>query len=790
LTSPITGTNFLILGVLLGSLLVFNSIPAYAITPYFSFDVGSAKWYYQEHGAYVTYYEDSNNGAVNTVQIAFHSTTGNENLSLTFTETGANTGIFTFSLPIKFVSTTGNPGVPSLKTSSTDSVTVTKGITVDTLTIKNPEDPNTTHPTSPTTNQPGWSVKILCDSTNGLDADSDGICGNWETSSGLTITKPGYTSTYTLDCTVGGCPTASEKDIYVEVDWLKGHKPNQASLDNVIAAFATANPSIKLHIQVDEEIPYHWQLVNPPDQGVTGLSDTHFESLKKLYFGTSNDRSPSSGTQINEKLTLKRQVFHYAIFGHSQSSGASGIAEISGQDIFITLGNWAAGTGTQDEQAGTFMHELGHNLNLKHGGNNDINCKPNYLSVMNYPFQFSIYISNRPLDYSRSVLPTLNEASLSESVGVGASTPAGRSTVYGPPTPLTRVTGQSFDWDRDSVTDVNNVPQDINYIGGTTGCGSSSGQSLTGYNDWGNIALDIKTSSGWGDGMVNDDQIKVQSTNNPLKIQYQKQDDDIFISSDIITIVQSYPKNTNIQNEILPDTCIECKSYSTDNLTKQSIDTKNLYMHPNQTEMPDSESSYEDMRIMRSSVVLALLNQTLSLPDCVFSQESDCSIKAIEAKDILKRDLEKLEQNMQNDELYYAMIKLKDISSKIEGLGIYSKEGPLISNIIARGEILLSVDNIVQSTVKSTQSNDVPELVTVDTDNDGIIDSNDNCVLISNTEQVDVDKDGSGDACDSDEGIKDWISILIGILLLGVIYSVIMWHNANKRLKEYQRKTA
>ncbi len=33
------------------------------------------------------------------------------------------------------------------------------------------------------------------------------------------------------------------------------------------------------------------------------------------------------------------------------------------------------------------MHELGHNLGLQHGGADDWNNKPNYLSVMNYLFQ-------------------------------------------------------------------------------------------------------------------------------------------------------------------------------------------------------------------------------------------------------------------------------------------------------------------------------------------------------------------------------------------------------------------
>lgn len=33
------------------------------------------------------------------------------------------------------------------------------------------------------------------------------------------------------------------------------------------------------------------------------------------------------------------------------------------------------------------MHELGHNLGLAHGGDEDVNDKPNYWSVMNYLYQ-------------------------------------------------------------------------------------------------------------------------------------------------------------------------------------------------------------------------------------------------------------------------------------------------------------------------------------------------------------------------------------------------------------------
>ena len=37
-----------------------------------------------------------------------------------------------------------------------------------------------------------------------------------------------------------------------------------------------------------------------------------------------------------------------------------------------------------------------------------------------------------------------------------------------------------------------------------------------------------------------------------------------------------------------------------------------------------------------------------------------------------------------------------------------------------------------------------------DGDGDGVIDDKDNCVSVSNVDQVDTDLDGKGDACDSD----------------------------------------
>jgi hypothetical protein len=67
------------------------------------------------------------------------------------------------------------------------------------------------------------------------------------------------------------------------------------------------------------------------------------------------------------------------------------------------------------------MHELGHNLGLRHGGQDDIQNKPNYLSIMSYSFQMrGLVVSDSDLrfDYARFAGPTLDERNLNEKPGL------------------------------------------------------------------------------------------------------------------------------------------------------------------------------------------------------------------------------------------------------------------------------------------------------------------------------------------------------------------------------------
>ena len=68
----------------------------------------------------------------------------------------------------------------------------------------------------------------------------------------------------------------------------------------------------------------------------------------------------------------------------------------------------------------TFMHELGHNLGLRHGGTETQNCKPNYWSLMSYtelfrsPSTGGYYLSNSRLQFSDGENASINESAIVE----------------------------------------------------------------------------------------------------------------------------------------------------------------------------------------------------------------------------------------------------------------------------------------------------------------------------------------------------------------------------------------
>jgi len=239
--------------------------------------------------------------------------------------------------------------------------------------------------------------------------------------------------------------------------------------------------------------------LTPHKQVVTFCPDTSkaltadaitFDSLKTAHF----DRR-------------KRFTHKYAVYGHFvQCAGpgdcepctpefcgpskwqASGMAEMPGNDLVVSLGGpqyplEPSHTQGRDQaigfQTGTFLHELGHTIGLNHGGalpvpgdvcsytpeQNRLNHKPNYISLMNYRYQFTGinsgafpgdsmpvpapysastvegtpgFIPEARFDFSTMVLPTLNETMLDENVGVSDCAVTGLRDIirYNPSTPV------------------------------------------------------------------------------------------------------------------------------------------------------------------------------------------------------------------------------------------------------------------------------------------------------------------------------------------------------------------
>jgi hypothetical protein len=333
---------------------------------------------------------------------------------------------------------------------------------------------------------------VNCTNWAGLaDKDCDQLADTWETS------PTGYSGLILKN--MGADPNV--KDIFVEIDYRGHHKPRSGVVEAVTTAFANSQVAnvvgyptgIRLHVFVDENIG------DPPTDPCTN-GWTEFNSLKNTWFGTASERSNPT------LLAAKRNTFHYALFIHTQCANppASGTSEILGNDLMISLGYPGWGTdpatgktvGSVAQQEGTFMHELGHNLNLRHGGSSDINCKPNYLSVMNWAFQFPVYTTNPNFpDYSRWLWSSLNESNLTEPTGIGTS---GYQTAIGggiPPNPLVKPfvpTGSPIDYNDNRASTDLHVVRNLNNFGysGTiseSNCNSNTFTTLFGYKDWGDL---------------------------------------------------------------------------------------------------------------------------------------------------------------------------------------------------------------------------------------------------------------------------------------------------------------
>lgn len=336
-----------------------------------------------------------------------------------------------------------------------------------------------------------------------LDSDGDGLLDIWESQGGgIDSNGDGV-----IDLSLyerGARP--DHKDLFYELDRMSGVPYDEEGVVDVIEAFSNAplmNPDgttgITLHIELAsvDMIPF--------DDSWNDLGDEYAAS-KVLYYGSVAEREDPNSANL---LAAKRLCYRYAVIVNNFDDGGLGVAETPGDDLALAFADLEY---EGVVQGSTFMHEIGHNLNLGHGGvvpgsmtsagipeTDDTNYKPNYVSVMNYGFdEFTTGSgSSLPIDFSREVMPTIDESMLDETAGIVSMVTPDVWVFHGVRDPgesprivRVRLTSIMHDWNGDMMFDTS-VVGDLNWLGDGNPDGSdpSPGQSLTGCDDWNNIVL-------------------------------------------------------------------------------------------------------------------------------------------------------------------------------------------------------------------------------------------------------------------------------------------------------------
>lgn len=264
-------------------------------------------------------------------------------------------------------------------------------------------------------------------SANG-DSDGDGLPDAWETT-GVDYNHDGVPD---LDLKALGA-SPNHKDLYIQMDWMvkppsciwlicwggRSFKPSDAAISDVRAAFAAApvtNPDgstgITAHIDAGPD-----SVMNPATGEKWGSrSQAHQVPFKEVLGSTDSNGynwTDFDAIKAGNLSPERANTFHFVLFAdmyqgttsNNCPSGrcSSGISRgVPASDTIVTDGDpsWGAGF-SRIQERGTAMHELGHNLSLRHGGGDDTNYKPDYLSVMNYLYQLKGLPPNSRLDYSR-----------------------------------------------------------------------------------------------------------------------------------------------------------------------------------------------------------------------------------------------------------------------------------------------------------------------------------------------------------------------------------------------------
>lgn len=257
---------------------------------------------------------------------------------------------------------------------------------------------------------------------------------------------------------------AGVKDIFVELDVMNSSSPSIDLSAELLQKMVTTFRQHGYALHLDRGNRFTNRL--DPAQFNLGNEQNTVPYTSTLTLTPKNGSAADLHTLKVESFDPRRlTIFHYGIIGSRDPEGWSGWGEYS-NDFVVTAERFSPAFALA-----AMMHELGHNLGLRHGGFEDVNYKPNYSSIMNYRHDSCVQLSptgqNCVLDYSDGTSKPLDEAHLNEQDGWG------RQPFF-------------MDWNKDGAVQTD-LRLDIN--------GDKSISVLKDFNDWANLRLDFARQS-------------------------------------------------------------------------------------------------------------------------------------------------------------------------------------------------------------------------------------------------------------------------------------------------------
>lgn len=292
------------------------------------------------------------------------------------------------------------------------------------------------------------------------DSDGDGFSDGDEvlgTSGGLNLAGMGANPNY--------------KDVFLEADWTTDDassncggtelRPPESAFLPMIEAFADSpvpnrngDMGVALHVDYGQGNGFTGgNLIAEADSFLNGALGGDFLEHKAANFAANREG-----------------YFHYSIrafkFGYDGvPSNYGGLGQKPGYTFLVTQGC------PGDHDVRTYMHELGHNLGLGHGGFESCNYKPNYNSIMNYKYSGGAFRDcgleiTGDLIFSIGEKEDLDETALNESLGICEEVP--------------------MDWNSDGDYGVVQVDINSSEPSQSSNCGGTY-TVLRDHNDWENI---------------------------------------------------------------------------------------------------------------------------------------------------------------------------------------------------------------------------------------------------------------------------------------------------------------